>query len=136
MVKLCINLLMCISVISKALAQADVSAQSLSTGYGLYVCIIIVPLLKNKQNKKQGAGEFQRCTVIKYHNQHWLRVIGVMPILFGTLFSRGLVHANPLLWMMIVFSYDVMIMQRCEFNFLSRILISIASSSFDEPKGN
>ena len=53
-----------------------------------------------------------------------------MPILFGTLFSRGLVHANPLLWMMIVFSYDVMTMQRCEFNFLSRILISIASSYF------
>ena len=89
------------------------------------------PCLKNKQTKKkQGAGEFQRCTVIKYHNQHWLRVIGVMPILFGTLFSRGLVHANPLLWMMIVFSYDVMTMQRCEFNFLSRILISIASSYF------
>ena len=123
---------MCISVISKALTQADVSAQSLSTGYGLYVCIIIMPLFKKqtKQNKKQGVGEFQRCTVIKYHNQHWLRVIGVMPILFGTLFSRGLVHANPLLWMMIVFSYDVMTMQRCEFNFLSRILISIASSYF------
>ena len=121
---------MCISVISKALAQADVSAQSLSTGYGLYVCIIIAPLLKNKQTKKQGAGGFQRCTVIKYHNQHWVRVIGVMPILFGTVFSRGLVHANPLLWMMIVFSYDVMTMQRCEFNFLSRILISIASSYF------
>ena len=53
-----------------------------------------------------------------------------MPILFGTVFSRGLVHANPLLWMMIVFSYDVMTTQRCEFNFLSRIIISIASSYF------
>ena len=123
---------MCISVISKALAQADVSAQSLSTGYGLYVCIIIVPLFKKqtKQNKKQGGGEFQRCTVIKYHNQHWLRVIGVMPFFFGTVFSPSLVHVNPLLWMMIVFSYDVMTMQRCKFNFLSRILISIASSYF------
>ena len=79
------NLLMCISVISKALAQADVSAQSLSTGYGLYVCIIIAPLLKKQTNKtkKQGAGEFQRCTVIKYHNQHWVRVVGVMPILLS-----------------------------------------------------
>ena len=100
--------------------------------YGLYVCIIIVPLFKKqtKQNKKQGGGEFQRCTVIKYRNQHWLRVIGVMPILFGTVFSQSLVHVNPLLWMMIVFSYDVMTMQRCEFNFLSRILISTASSYF------